>query len=196
MILFTSGQRAGTTLLHESLLTLDPPLERGLIHFHFVSKTLEWFFERQDILSHLIILRREDKIRQAISLWKSTISRICHCRSSEELEHYQKVKYIYDFGTIHNWVKCVENMDTRIDHLSKNCDLPRLNLFYEDMNTPKKLITTLRNVFSFVGREVVVPDDFQAPTFQTADGYSDAYYQQYLIDLENEKSNLETDING
>ena len=183
MILFTSGQRVGTTLLHESLLKIDPPLERGLIHFHFVSKTLEWFFNKQEILSHLIILRRKNKIRQAISLWKATMSLIYHCRNDKELERFHKNKYTYDFETIKEWVQCVEDMDERIDHLSRDCTLPRLNLFYEDMQTPKKLITTMRNIFSFVGRDIIVPDDFQAPTFKTADATSEEYYQQYLIDL-------------
>ena len=183
MILFTSGQRVGTTLFHESLLKADGSLAKGFVHFHFYSKTLEWFWKQQDRLTHLIVLRRRNKIRQAISLLKVQHSQIYHCRTQEQLDRHNAVKFYYDFNDLWNCVKHIGDAEERIEALLKTWTLPRLDVYYEDIETPEKLIATMRNVFSFIERDIIVPDDFQAPTFKTADATSEEYYQQFLKDF-------------
>ena len=183
MILFTSGQRVGTTLLHESLLQVDGRLASNLIHFHFYARQLEWFWEQQDRLTHLIVLRRKNKIRQAISLLKVQHSQIYHCRTQEQLDRHKAVKFYYDFNDLQDAIKHIGDAEERITALLETWTLPRLNVYYEDIESPEKLVVTMRNIFKFIERDVIVPDVFETPTYKTGDATSEEYYQQFLKDF-------------
>jgi LPS sulfotransferase NodH len=120
-------------------------------------------------------VRRRDKVRQAISFWRSVQTKLYNTASDEMVE---TVEPVFDYRKIHEFVERFERHDRAWDRLFRAGGVQPLVVEFETF--VKDLDRGVEQVLDHLGLER--PAGFQAPAprlKKVSDGINDDWYRRY-----------------
>ena len=142
-------------------------------------------FERLVFGSKFIFLRRRDKLRQAISDWRASSSRVYQLRSSDEGDRKSAhaAPLSYDYGTLKTRLRMLLGDELGWQEFFSQHRVEPLEVWYEDLCSNREEV--LKRVLSHLGLEPP-GQKLAAETLRLSDDFSESIYERFRAELSTE----------